>query len=416
MSRRNFPDFLRAYEQYASDGFCPDEFHIWTGLSMIAACLERKVWLEQRIKRSSICHYPNIYVLLVAHPGMGKSTAMSRGISLIETLKAEKYPELRIIPTQTTEAALVELMEPPQSVEIFPGVVHQHSSGFFYASEASNSSLQDIYGTFNNTITGFYDCDPVFRKKLKGQSRMSEIKNICFNLVAASTFDYLKTLVDENSVMGGFASRLIYVISKERKVRESKWSEEASGPPDRTMEIKLIEDLHSIAQTKGRFNPTKGFIKRWEVAKPNFDRYLIGLGSSRMESLMARKFTNYTKIAMLLSVSDRTDLVITEEHWDRAVDLVDSVTKHNSSILTSALIAKKDTQEGLNTFILNAIEERGGEVGLKEFRRLLSRYGADPTRADATIEMMIKADMIRSITDESGVTKLGLLVDAESNL
>lgn len=415
MSKRNFPDFLRAYSEYAIDDFCPPEFHVWTGLSLIAACLERKVWLEQRTKHSTVCHYPNVYILLVSHPGMGKTTALNRGVDLIETLKADKYQDLRIIPTQTTEAALVELMEPPQTVEMSPGRQHQFSSGFFYAGEASQSSLQDIYGTFNNTITGFYDCPTYFRKKLKGQNRTTEIKNVCFNLLAASTFDYLKSLVDENSVMGGFASRLIYVISKERKVRESKWSVAYEGEPDRILETKLVEDLHHITKLTGRFKPTAGFISRWETAYPNFAQSLIDLNSSRMESLMARKFTNYMKVAMLLSVSERSDLIVDETHWDLAVDMVEGVTKHNSSILTSALMAKKDTQEGLNTFVLNAIGKNGDELPLTAFKLKLARYGGDPGRVDATIAMMVEAKMIEFVVGSNGATNIRLLVHPDSN-
>jgi hypothetical protein len=71
-------NWLKAYVEYASDKYCPPEFHLWTGLSVLAGACERKVWLSNR----RVTYYPNLFVMLTTYPGVGKSTRDSSRRSL----------------------------------------------------------------------------------------------------------------------------------------------------------------------------------------------------------------------------------------------------------------------------------------------------------------------------------------------
>lgn len=416
MPKRNFSNWLETYQQYADDQFCPDEFHLWTGLSVMAAALERKVWVRQHLEHASVMHYPNIYVLLVSHPGVGKSTAMERGVDFLEDLAQTVNPEFKIIPNQVTEAALLDLMKISQEVTLL-GQPIRHSSGFFYASEASASALQNLYGDFNATITGLYDCPKWFRKKLKGDKEATVIENACFNLLAGSTFNYLRNLVDETSVEGGLASRFIYVISKERRIRQARWgSAIALSKESVEFRRKLSEDLTQIHSLSGFMTPTPGFIAQWERAQPEFDRYLIGLDSNRLESLNARRFTNLMKVCMLLSVSEGNSLTLTEAHWHQAVELIENVSRDNAFVVTSALVADKQSQGGLTQIVLTSIGKAAGDVVSKsELLAALLRHGNDTTRLQDTLKSLQEAGHI-AIEGSGGLTRIKLLINPEANL
>lgn len=405
-AKRNFPDFLEAYFDYANDSFCPEKFHHWIGLSVVAAALERKISLKQ----GKITHTPNIYTMLVSHPAVGKSTAMDAGTDLLEQMREKYATNFRIIPNQATEPALVDLMKLVEYIQV-PGttVQYPHSSAFFYASEASASALQNTCGDFVAAMTAFYDCPKFFRKKLKGEQHTVKIENACMNMLAGATFDYLKNLVNETSVMGGFASRLIYVISKERQVREIKWG--SSIEHDAGIRQKLIEDLAHINKLIGPVTATKGFIKRYEEWQPEFDRYLIKLNSPRMESIMSRKGTNMIKVAMILSASERDDLIVDETHFDRAQKLIDDVTEDNSFIISSAMIADKSSQSGLSQLILQTVAKAGGRTSIAALKGAIVSNGNDLTRVDVTIQVLQQAGQI-----QLDGTDIRLLVDANSNL
>lgn len=380
---RHFPDFLAAYENYAKDGFVPDRFHEWVGRSIVAAAVERKVTLKQ----GRILHTPNIYVMLVSHPAVGKSTAIEAGTDLFEALRNEFNPNLKIIPNQATEPALIDLMKIVERVQVTPTLLLPHTSAYFYASEASASALQNTCGDFVAAMTAFYDCPKWFRKKLKGEQHSVEIENSCMNMLAGATFNYLKTLVNEQSVLGGFASRLIYVVSPERKVRETKWG--ASREFDSTFGRKLVEDLYEINKLVGPMKPTPGFVARWEAFQPEFDRYLIDLKSERLEAIMSRKGTNLLKVAMILSISGGDSLVVTEEHFDRAREIIEDAYKDNSGVVAAAAMADKNSQSGVNQAIGQLIKRNGGTMSTKALRQMVLHNGNAVDDINKTLAYML---------------------------
>jgi hypothetical protein len=394
---------------YASDNYCPRDFHFWTGISIIAAALERKIALKQ----ANIIHYPNLYILLVSYPAVGKSTAMDRGVDILEDVKKLYDPGFRIIPNQVTEASFIDLMKHPEVKMIANRAEIVHTSGFFYASEASSSALQNTHGDFNASLTAMYDCPKFFRKKIKGEKFEVEIVNACMNLLAGTTFDFLKNVVDEKSVMGGFASRLLYVVSKDRVIRETQY--DYIRPENDNLRQKLLEDIAQIHDLGGFIKPTDSFKKAVERAQPEFDRYLRDLGSPRMESLMARKLTNTIKLSMILSVAESNSLVVDERHFLAAAKLIDDVSKDNALVVSSALMSNKASQDAFTTFVLQSMGYAGAVRNMADFRIAFLKFGGDVSRFTATMDMLVAARAIDIFVDGSE-TYVKLLTDPNINL
>lgn len=392
---RHFASFLDAYESYAVDGFCPQKFHMWTGLSLIAGALQRKV----SVMSGKVHFFPNIYTMLVSYPGVGKSTAIERGVAVLEEMRTEFYPEFKIIPNQVTEPAFIDLMKitdffsPPGSSVQIP-----HSSGYFYASEASSSALQNTCGNFVASMTDLYDCSRVFRKKLKGSQFTDEIINPCMNLLVGSTFDYLKTLVNEQSSMGGFASRVLYVVCKDKAYPEIKWGAEAKE--DYKTKRKLVEDLNEIRQLVGPFSVTPGFVELYNKWNVEFNAYRKELNSTRIESMIARKGTNLIKLAMLISVSegaawkDQTKPELNEYHFDRAAGLLDDVTADIPFILSQAIVADKTSQSGMSQAIMRTLEKNGGTLKSATLKQLVFTHGGQISAFKETVDHMLGSGLL----------------------
>ena len=407
MSRR-LDNWLTRYREYARDNYCPQSFHLWTGITVLAGALERKVWAVN----GKITFYPNVFTVLVTYPGVGKSTALDRGTDILERLKEEFNPEFKFIAEQITEPGLVKDMELKQEIWVTPTKSVFHSSGFFYASEASASALQNTHGTFTSTITRFYDCPRVFRKTTKGEhEKPTEIYNVCFNMLAGATFDYLKNLVNESSAMGGFASRIIYVISKEREIRSPKWGD--SDNNDQDMQDALFVDLCEIHKLQGAFRPTPGFRAAWEEFQPESDRALAAMNSSRLESLAARKSTNTMKVAMLLSVAESNDLVLDTRHWDEAMELIEEVSKDNAFILSQGAMADRNSQTGVTQVIGQTLKKAGGTLPMAALKRIVLAHGNNVEAITKTLDYMQGAGWIK-VDTSSGSTEL--LVDPDRYL
>lgn len=397
--KRNFPNFLEAYRDYARDNFCPEKFHLWTGISIISAALERKVSLSQ----GPIYHIPNLYIMLISHPGVGKSTASDRGVELLEEIKKNVNPALRVLPTQMTEPALLDLMKIIDWVQV-PGAKGTtfdlaQSAGFFYASEASSSALQNTCGDFVAAMTALYDCPKHFRKKLKGEKHIIEIENACMNMLACSTFDYLRNLVNETSVMGGFASRVLYVINKERIVREPSWDETFVANVE--TKRKLIDDLTHINKLAGPMKASPEFKKKFLHWQPKFDRFLISLNSPRMESLYARKGTNLIKLSMILSVSESDSLILEGKHFDEAERLLEDVMSDTSFVLTSAITANPDRQDGISLMLLNTVKKTGGLTKMTDLKSAFIKFGGDAIRLEPTLKLLVEGGDVQLLSEGS---------------
>lgn len=350
--------------------------------------------------------------MLVSHPAVGKTTAMDAGVDLLEKMKTEYSPAFRIIPNQTNEPAFIDMMKIIDQIPLphNPNIMIPQSAGFFYASEASASALQNTCGDFVATLTAFYDCPKWFRKKLKSDLHVVEIENGCINLLAGSTFNYLKTLVNEQSVLGGFASRLIYIVHEDREVRNSKWG--SSQELDSDMAAKLVEDLAHINRLVGPIKPTADFISAWEKWQPKFDQYLIDLNSERMEAIMSRKGTNLIKVAMLLSVSESDSLILTADHFERALALIEDAYKDNATIIAAAAMADLDSQRGLNQFLLRVIAKNGGTVNKAGLVKAFNSRGSDVSKLSPTIESLLTGGEIK--IDSNGL--IALNTDPDSQL
>ena len=117
--KRHYDNFLDAYLRYAKDNFVPEKFHFWTGISIVAAAMERKVSLPWSNKFS---FYPNMYVLLVSRPGIGKSSAIVPGRELLRSIEGN---QINFVPDQVTEAKLIEVMQNSTMFDTPEGIVNQ---------------------------------------------------------------------------------------------------------------------------------------------------------------------------------------------------------------------------------------------------------------------------------------------------
>lgn len=364
MSRR-FPNFLEAYCEYGDDGFVPPQFNEWAALSIIAGALERRVWLPWS---DTYSFYPNIYVLLVSKPGQGKSVSLNKAVDLLKDV-SRKTGTLNVLPSQVTEAKFIEMMGYGRSfMDRSTGkelTVFQNA-GYYYASEASNS-LRNIFGDFIACLTDFYDCPPYWERATKKDGKPIALKNVCMNLLAGSTFDYLGKLVSDENIQGGFASRLMYVVQKESMIKEQAFQSghdaEVRGLREK-YRAALTEDLTQISTLTGAMTATPEFGAAWEKWYPEHQRKVQEYKSEKLQSILARTNTNVLKVSMLLSAAESNDRVLKIHHFEKAVDLVESINAKVPDIFLESKAAQgtRGGQGGLKSVLIMATRREGATL------------------------------------------------------
>lgn len=404
---RNFESFVDAYFEYAKDGYVPDKFHYWSGLSAVSAALERKVWLPWANKFDI---FPNMYVLLVAGPGVGKSTAINIARKLVEQVKD---PEIRIFPEQSTAAAFVKQMTETRTYER-NGKIHFQSPAYLCFSEASNSALQNLYGDYVACLTEFYDCPGNWQKNTIGGG-LHKVQNASVSMLAGSTFDYLSKLVTKDNIMGGFASRLFYVAQHDAIKRVAKFEGgqlEASVEGkelDPEVEKMLIEDLNRIHQLQGHFSAEPDFGKMWEDWFNKHDAKMQAEENEVYRSVLARKMTNTMKVTMLLSASESDDLMLKVRHWEKALGFTDEIDETVYETFIKGRSQNLGKQDGIVAYILREVG-RGSTKA--KINKELTVKGAHPDEIQKTLKALIESGAIVSAPQG----KLYLNIDPKSYL
>ncbi len=360
---RIFPDFLSAYEEYANDKFVPPQFNTWSALSIIAGALERRVWLPWNTTYS---FYPNIYVLLVSKPGQGKSVSLKKAVDLLQHVH-RKTSTINIMPSQVTEAKFIELMGTGRSfMDTSSGkeILVFQNAGYYYASEASNS-LRNIFGDFIACLTDFYDCPSEWERATKKDGKKIVLKNVCMNLLAGSTFDYLGKLVSDENIQGGFASRLIYVVQNEAEIKTQKWQNGQDAAANKLIneyEAALLQDLIKISTLTGPMTAVPAFGKAWESWYPAHQKKIYAHKSEKLQSILARTNTNVLKISMLLSAAESDDRVMKLKHFEKAVELVEGINAEVPGIFRESKASQGPNKGGnvLANMILNIVKKQPG--------------------------------------------------------
>lgn len=390
MSRR-FPSFLDAYTDYANNGFLPPQFNVWSGLSIIAGALERRCWLPWD---DTFSFYPNIYVLLVSMPGDGKSVALNKAVDLLQEVQ-RRGVVLHVMPNQVTEAKFIEIMGHGHTFIEKVGekeLMHRQHAGYYFASEASNS-LRNVYGEFIACLTDFYDCPRTWERATKKDGKKISLTNVCVNLLAGSTFDYLGKLVNDENIMGGFASRLIYVVSRNKVVVPQEFqlggANEKLTEERRVYREALIDDLTQIGQMVGAMRATPEFARAWETWYPEYEKKRRALESEKAQSLLARTNVNILKVAMLLSASESNDRELKLHHWERALELVSAIQEKTPQTLRQARATSSERGNGNITSAVLALLEQTPGLPLERVKSRLKVSNFNSSAVEAVVGALI---------------------------
>jgi len=305
----------------------PKSLLTWTGLFCISAVMKNKVrFSREYTKKYDILTHT--YIIFVGPPGVvRKSTSAGYAQELIlemnEEILATDPAYVLFGPTSGSHVAIIDKM-----------------------SNNQDGSMTIISGEFGNIVSTMpeetYD---LFAKlfdtdasalRLEHSTRAHKDEVVLepnLNLLGCTTPDWI---MQNTGYMlgGGFAARTVFVF--EYKARQRHLFYKDVGPSVDELDLmkkSLTKDLARIGNLKGEFKP-----KTEKLAKRMDDWYLsyVDTPAERgAETFQARKHIHTLRTAMVLSACERDDLVITEAHFDQALELINDVESKLSRGLSS---------------------------------------------------------------------------------
>lgn len=338
---RNFKDLIKGYLSYTEGHESTERVRKWSVISCIAACLERRVYMD----RGYYPLFPNLYVFIIGKSGLiKKTTSTGIAVSLLREVSG-----LRVMSERLTASGLIEQMVMAGKKYDINGVSYRQSAVFAYASELS-VFLTEVFGSITELLTTFYDCVPHDSAKPWTYTTIGrgdkKIYGPCLNILGASTKAWLARCIPRSEMEGGFTSRIIFVVENKLPKKLIAWPK---LPDDEVLtKLRLIEDFKSIYALHGEMKPTqeaRDIFEKWycyhmtEILPQNSDPRMVGY--------MSRKGDTILKLAMVHSASRGDDMMVTledlkwanieidllEDDWRLAFDGVGSVSNLGFSIL-----------------------------------------------------------------------------------
>lgn len=306
---RRLTNWITSFVQQTEAIESPEIFRRWAAIGTLSAVLERRVW--SFTKGTNL--YPNLYVALVAPPGIGKSAVIGQCETMLRNIE-----ELFIAPSSVTAASLIDTLFLAQRKIVIPArsLVAQFNSVQIFSSELQNF-LPAYEAAFMGVLTKLYDCELYEERRRTGKVQHIRIDNTQLSMVAGTTPSYLNGFLPEGAWDQGFMSRVIMVYSGEASNAEM-FPEGRDDYKDQLYHD-LVADLRYMMSYYGQIEWTDAakhklvaWINDGENPKPQH---------SRLQSYNARRRAHMIKLSVVACIArGDTELKVTADDVTIAFD------------------------------------------------------------------------------------------------
>lgn len=262
--------------------------------------LEQKVWI-----RTTRPLYPNLYTLIVGHPGVGKTRTIREAKSYVSEL-----PDFHLAPISLSFASLVDsLTQAKRMVVRLPDAPLEYNSMFIAADELG-AFIHKYDDEMVAGLSAFYDPDP-YSQTRRTRDINIKIKSPQLNILAGSTPSNLLKFMPEGAWEQGFTSRLIMIFSDERIIGDD------FAPTNTNHSTQLEHDIRIINSLCGEFEVANDYrvaVNNWralgEVPVPSHPKLI---------HYVTRRRTHLYKLSMISAVDRSNVLVLTKDDFNRAM-------------------------------------------------------------------------------------------------
>jgi len=368
-------NFISNFLEWTKLAESPESYFRWAAIAGISAILRDNVFTEWGVKGRL---YPNLFVLNVGPPAIGKQLPSRMIIDLVKATG-----NTRVIAGSASIQAVIKELGVRESGGLRGAscLLYSEELASFYATEKGTNML----------LNDLADFHPLWERLLV--SWQAKLERVCVTLLAASNETNLKTVFDQIAVNGGLLSKTIINI-EDKKRHKDPMIRKVISPPG--MEDNLKAVLKCISKLRGEMT--------WEQdAADEFSSWYEQWDENQDKTGVAgRMKTHIKKVGMCLVVADGTgELRIRKPHIEEAIDLV--IPLYRNYRVISMESGKAATAEPA-ALILRILGE-SKDYRMKErtmLRRFLGQLNIQIlTDVMPTLE---KAELVMSITENNEQT------------
>ncbi len=317
-------NFLSLYMHAAGKSEVPGDFHFWSAISLVAACLQTRVHLIQVDGRII---YPNLYIILMANSGVGKGSAIL-GQAFDEYASKQNNPEAYEIINpyvgRITMQGLLDYLKVRHAGEKEDGIPVLESPSVWVVQEELKYGVGDKKRA-EDFITGLTAMYSPQAESAEGTRTggVTIIRNPCFNWLAGSNEQWYTDVMGKDSIMTGFGARILFIFGKHDWSKRVIYNE---IPKDRKEVVAhLRERVVELCHLSARLRMNEGarkYAEQWY-----YDREARPDPTDDSEhSIWLRQYATSLKLAIILAVSrDPKQPIITQPDLAGGIKLVETL-------------------------------------------------------------------------------------------
>lgn len=348
-----------SWQEFTSGITSPQSFINFGFYHLIAACLQRRVWLSAEHSRL----FPNHYSILVAPPGVGKGLVIKPVYDLLQYHKLKPPDQQKLLQENNPEEikkAIEILKEDWKQAEedeadrkknkqdfekplLFPmaadattyealvrrlaksrrRISYSDENGKTqnYLHSSLTFTLEEISSLFRrhtedvvNCLIKCYDCgDYEYDTKTAGRDR---VKSCCLNFIGGTTPGFMQDTFDDKLLNEGFASRCFFIY--ETKNRGSSFFIPELTESQRECRAKILVHMERLSHLYGKVtisDDTRRWLEDWwrdhPKNRPN--------NHPRLDPYYGRKNIHVAKLAMAIHFGESTAMQIEQESFEKAI-------------------------------------------------------------------------------------------------
>ena len=281
-------------------------FRKWAGVGAISMAAERKVWTQSFGKSL----YPNLYIIFVGAPGVGKTEASAEVQSLLTVLEGHHFS-----PSSVTSASIIDALREATSKFNLPS--KKASFTTYHCLNIISNELGVLLPAYDESfmskLQDLYD-GKTYSERRRSSNLNFEIENPILGIMAACTPGYLMASIPEGAWDQGFLARCLMVFSSESDPRDP-FEEFAIDPK---LEASLKRRIIAIGKRSGHlpYSPAaKTMISNWyKQGWPPVPTH------PKLRHYLARRGANMLKLSAIMCLADEGEYEIQASHVELALD------------------------------------------------------------------------------------------------
>lgn len=374
-------NFLELFTHACGKSEIPWDFFFWSGMSVLAASVADRVWLEPDRGRKI---FPNLYVMLLGPSGIGKEYAINKAAEL-----AVDQPVINLYGGIITAQYLLKYMsrksKGPHGYEFINTKVYLIMEELGMSVRGGEQAHDFVTHT-----TGLYKCRPYPFKKGTITGEEYTIPDPCLNCLIGTTEEWLTKTLGRDAIAGGWTARVIIVTGRKDYAVRFPRMEIPEDLDDVMTHLRLRVEGYTQAGGSLLFSPEavethdKWYNSR--VDRPDPKERSEEPGFNRADEMIHR-------FATLLALADWD---VTQEGvpngWVEAQHVEDAITLWNQVSEQSPYVTKLASASRRTTnaeTVLEITHRFGGVIDRANLTKRASGYGLSSDDVDFAVKDLV---------------------------